>query len=46
MDQGLRIPLMKTLYVSLEYDYRVNTQPAPGRTEIDDAYIFGVGFEF
>jgi hypothetical protein len=46
MDQGLRIPVFKTLYVSLEYDYRLNTQPAPGRTEVDDAYIFGVGFEF
>ena len=46
MDQGLRIPVFQTLYVSLEYDYRLNTQPAPGRKEVDDAYIFGVGFEF
>jgi hypothetical protein len=46
MDQGLRVPVYQTLYVSLEYDYRYNTAPAPGRKEMDDAYIFGVGFEF
>jgi hypothetical protein len=46
MDQGLRVPVYQTLYVSLEYDYRYNTTPAPGRKEMDDAYIFGVGFEF
>jgi putative salt-induced outer membrane protein YdiY len=46
MDQGLRVPVYKALYVSLEYDYRLNTQPAPGRKEVDDTYIFGVGFEF
>lgn len=46
MDQGVRIPVYQTLYVSLEYDYRLNTKPAPDRKEVDDAYIFGVGFEF
>ena len=46
MDQGVRIPVYQTLYVSLEYDYRLNTQPAPDRKKIDDSYIFGVGFEF
>jgi hypothetical protein len=45
-DQGVRIPVYQTLYVSLEYDYRLNTQPAPGRVKVDDSYIFGVGFEF
>jgi putative salt-induced outer membrane protein YdiY len=46
MDQGVRIPIYQTLYVSLEYDYRLNTQPAPDRVKVDDSYIFGVGFEF
>jgi putative salt-induced outer membrane protein YdiY len=45
-DQGVRVPIYQTLYVSLEYDYRLNTQPAPGRVKVDDSYIFGVGFEF
>ena len=46
MDQGVRVPIYQTLYVALEYDYRLNTQPAPGRRQVDDSYIFGVGFEF
>lgn len=46
MDQGRRVPVYQTLYVSLDYDYRYNTTPAPGRKEMDDANIFGVGFEF
>ncbi|MEX5213619.1 MAG: DUF481 domain-containing protein [Nitrospiraceae bacterium] len=44
--QGVRVPIYQTLYVALEYDYRLNTQPAPGRVKGDDSYIFGMGFEF
>jgi hypothetical protein len=39
-------PVWQTLYFRLEYDYRYNTTPAPGRKEMDDPHIFGVGFEF
>jgi hypothetical protein len=45
-DQGVRVTLYKNLFFSLEYDLRLNTQPAPGRQKIDEAYIFGVGYEF
>jgi hypothetical protein len=31
--------------VNVEYDLRLNTQPAPGRQQVDQAYIFGVGYE-
>ncbi|MGH7230104.1 MAG: DUF481 domain-containing protein [Nitrospiraceae bacterium] len=45
-DQGVRVTIYQNLYVSFEYDYRLNTVPAPGRKKVDDAYIFGVGFQF
>ena len=30
-DQGLRITVYKNLFCNIEYDFRLNTQPAPGR---------------
>ncbi len=45
-DQGIRISLNKHLYVNLEYDFRLNTEPATGRKTTDEAFIFGVGFEW
>jgi len=45
-DQGVRMTVYKSFYVSFEYDYRLNTAPAPGRKKVDEAYIFGVGFQF
>lgn len=45
-DQGIRISLNKHLYVNLEYDLRFNSRPAPGRKTTDEAFIFGVGFEW
>ncbi len=45
-DQGLRVTVYKNLFVNMEYDIRLNTQPAPGRKKLDESYIFGVGYEF
>jgi putative salt-induced outer membrane protein YdiY len=45
-DQGLRIAVYKGIFVNLEYDLRLNTQPAPGRQKIDEAFIFGIGYQF
>ncbi|MCW5788174.1 MAG: DUF481 domain-containing protein [Nitrospira sp.] len=45
-DQGVRITVYKNLFFNVEYDLRVNTQPAPGRKTTDEAVIFGVGYEF
>ena len=45
-DQGLRITVYKNLFFNVEYDLRLNTQPAPGRKKTDEAMIFGVGYEF
>lgn len=45
-DQGIRITVYKNLFFNVEYDLRLNTQPAPGRKKTDEAVIFGVGYEF
>lgn len=45
-DQGLRITVYKNLFFNVEYDLRLNTQPAPGRKTTDESVIFGVGYEF
>ena len=45
-DQGVRITVYKNLFFNVEYDLRLNTQPAPGRKTTDEAVIFGVGYEF
>lgn len=44
-DQGIRITVYKNLFFNMEYDLRLNTQPAPGRQKLDEAIIFGVGYE-
>ncbi len=44
-DTGLRVFVYKDFYFNLEYDLRLNTQPAPGRQKLDEAFIFGIGYE-
>ncbi|HJR77551.1 MAG TPA: DUF481 domain-containing protein [Nitrospiraceae bacterium] len=44
-DTGVRVFVYKDFYFNLEYDLRLNTQPAPGRQKLDEALIFGVGYE-
>ena len=44
-DQGLRITVYRNLFFNVEYDLRLNTQPAPGRKTTDESVIFGVGYE-
>jgi putative salt-induced outer membrane protein YdiY len=44
-DQGVRITVYKNFFFNVEYDFRLNSQPAPGRKMTDEAVIFGVGYE-
>ena len=44
-DTGVRVFVYKDFYFNLEYDLRLNTQPAPGRQKLDEAFIFGIGYE-
>ena len=44
-DQGVRITIYKKLYVNFEFDFRFNSEPAPGRQKTDEAIIYGLGWE-
>ncbi len=45
-EQGIRIKLYTDLYLKLEYDFRFNSDPEPGRKESDQAFIWGIGYQF
>lgn len=45
-DQGVRVTLYENLFLNVEYDIRYNTRPAPGRLPTDEAFIFGIGYDF
>jgi putative salt-induced outer membrane protein YdiY len=45
-DQGVRVVVYQQLFLNMEYDLRFNSQPAPGRKKLDEAYIFGLGYQF
>ncbi len=45
-DQGMRVTLVDSLFVNVEYDLRYNGAPAPGRRRTDEAMILGIGYEF
>lgn len=45
-DQGIRVTVYENLFVNFEYDLRYNGAPAPGRKRTDEAFIFGLGYEF
>ena len=44
-EQGVRLTFGK-LYLKLEFDYRFNSEPEPGRKESDESFIWGVGYKF
>lgn len=44
-DQGMRIMVYDKLYLNIEYDFRYNGAPAPGRERTDEAFIIGIGYE-
>ena len=43
--QGLRIKLNKYMFVTFEYDIRFNSQPLFNNKKLDEALIFGIGFD-
>lgn len=45
-DTGIRITISENLFANIEYDYRFNSKPAPGKQESDETFIFGVGYSF
>lgn len=43
--QGIRVKVFGDFSLNLEYDIRYNTQPAPGRKELDTTLIIGFAYE-
>lgn len=44
--QGIRVKLYEDLNMNLEYTIRLNTDPAPGRKELDTGLVFGLSYEY
>lgn len=44
--QGLRLPLARDFFATLEFDYDYNNRPAAGKKNSDRRYIFGLTYEF
>ena len=38
-DHGVRVTVYKNLFLNMEYDFRFNGAPAPGRKELDGARV-------
>jgi putative salt-induced outer membrane protein YdiY len=45
-EQGARLELIGDLYFKLEFDYRFNSDPEPGRKKSDRAFIWALGYTF
>ena len=45
-EQGARLELIGDLYFKLEFDYRYNSDPEPGRKKSDKALIWALGYTF
>ena len=45
-EQGARLELIGDLYFKLEFDYRYNSDPEPGRKKSDEAFIWALGYTF
>jgi len=45
-EQGARLELVGDLYFKLEYDYRFNSDPEPGKKKSDRTLIWALGYTF
>ena len=45
-EQGARLELIGDLYFKLEFDYRYNSDPEPGRKKSDRTWIWALGYTF
>ena len=44
-DQGVRVTVWGDLYLKLEFGFRFNSDPEPGKETTDESLIFGVGYK-
>ena len=43
-EQGIRVEVYSDIYLKLEYDWRFNSQPEPGKAQTDESIIWGFGY--
>ena len=45
-EQGIRVELFGDLYFKLEFDWRFNSEPEPGKAQSDETLIWGLGYKY
>ena len=45
-EQGIRVEVYSDLYLKLEYDWRFNSEPEPGKAQTDESIIWGLGYKW
>jgi len=45
-EQGIRVEVYGDLYLKLEFDWRFNSQPEPGKAQSDESLIWGLGYNW
>jgi len=45
-EQGVRADLYQNLYLKLEFDWRFNSQPEPGKAQSDISLVWGLGYKW
>ncbi len=45
-EQGVRVEVYSNLYLKLEYDWRFNSEPEPGKAQTDESLIWGFGYSW
>ncbi|UCE62666.1 MAG: DUF481 domain-containing protein [Nitrospirota bacterium] len=45
-EQGIRVEVYGDLYLKLEFDWRFNSQPEPGKLKSDESLIWGLGYNW
>lgn len=43
--QGVRVPIIDSLYTTLEYDLSYDSTSPPGKKDVDQEWIFSLGYE-
>ena len=44
--QGLKLPLGYGLFTNLQFNLDYQSQPAPGKSQFDNRFIFSIGYEW
>ena len=45
-EQGVRVEVHGDLYLKLEFDWRFNSEPEPGKKQSDESLVWGLGYSW